>query len=156
MLPVITFAILLPAFRVDSLAADPDDACVLLTQQQVSAILGVSVQPGKPVSVRMCQWEQSDVSGPKSKRVLLTVFGKMGTLTPVDRFNTSKAPVSGIAKEPVSGVGDDALFIPTVGLALNVRSGSSAFQIRVSGPGLSHDQLKQMEIALAKQVIPKL
>ena len=140
----------------DSSAATHDDACVLLTQQQVSAALGVSVQAGKRVSVRMCQWEQSDATGPNSKRVLLTVFGQMGSLSPVDRFNNSKTQVRNIAKDPVSGVGDDAVFISTMGLALNVRSGASAFQIRVSGARLTQDQLKQMEIALAKQVIPNL
>lgn len=137
-------------------AAPHDDACVLLTQPQVSGVLGVSVQAGKAVSVRMCQWEQSDASGPNSKRVLLTVFGQMGSLTPVDRFNNSKTQVRGVAKDPVSGVGDDAVFISTMGLALNVRSGAAAFQIRVSGAKLTQDQLKQMEIALAKQVIPNL
>ena len=137
-------------------AATHDDACVLLTPQQVSGVLGVSVQAGKPVSVRMCQWEQSDASAPNSKRVLLTVFGQMGRLSPVDRFNNSKTQVRGVAKDPVSGVGDDAVFISTMGLALNVRSGAAAFQIRVSGANLSQDQVKQMEIALAKQVIPNL
>lgn len=155
-LSAIAFVVLLPGCAIDGLAASHDDACVLLSQQQVSATLGVSVEAGKPVSVRMCQWEQSDVRGPKGKRVLLTVFGQMGSLSPVDRFNNSKRSVSGISKESVSGVGDDAVFIPTMGLALNVRSGTSAFQIRVSGAGLSQDQLKQMEIALAKEVIAKL
>jgi len=137
-------------------AATHDDACVLLTQQQVSAVLGVSVQAGKQVSVRICQWEQSDAIAPNSKRVLLTIFGQMGSLSPVDRFNNSKTQVRGVTKDPVSGVGDDAVFISTMGLALNVRSGAAAFQIRVSGAKLTQDQVKQMEIALAKQVIPNL
>lgn len=137
-------------------AGTHDDACVLLTQQQVSTVLGVSVQAGKPVSVRMCQWEQSGASVAAGRHVLLTVFGQMGKLSPVDRFNNSKAQVRGVEKDTVSGVGDDAVFISTMGLALNVRSGASAFQVRVSGARLTQDEVKQMEIALAKQVIPNL
>lgn len=155
-LSVIAFVVLLPIWARHSIAATHDDACVLLTQQQVSAALGSPVQAGKPVSVRMCQWEPSDLSGPKGKRVLLTLFGQMGSLSPVDRFNNSKRAISGIAKASVSGVGDDAVFIPTLGVALNVRSGTSVFQIRVSGAALSEEQVKQVEVALAKQVIPKL
>jgi len=134
-------------------AATHDDACALLTNNQVSAAIGVVVQSGKPMGVRMCQWEQS---GAKATRVSLTVFGQMGSLSPVDRFNNSKAAIGGITKTPVTGVGDDAVFISTMGVALNVRSGSSAFQVRVNGPGLMPEQIKQMEIAVAKQVIPNL
>ncbi len=152
----LAFIVLLAVCAWGRAAATHDDACVLLTAQQVSAVLGVSVQAGKPVSLRMCQWEQSDATAPNSKRVLLTVFGQMGSLSPVDRFNNSKTQVRGLAKDPVSGVGDDAVFISTMGLALNVRSGASAFQIRVSGAKLTQDKVKQMEIALAKQVIPNL
>jgi hypothetical protein len=138
------------------IAGSSDDACGLLTQSQVGTALGVPVQTGKETSVRTCQWDQSDVSGSKGKHVTLTIFGQMGRLSPVDRFNNSKQTVSGIAKTPVSGVGDEALFIPTLGIALNVKSGNSAFQIRVSGAGLSEEDIKRMEIALAKQAISKL
>jgi hypothetical protein len=132
------------------------DACALLTDGQVSAAIGVPVQPGKPMGPSMCQWEQSGASFAKARRVMLTVFGQMGSLSPVDRFNNSKAAIGGVTKTAVSGVGDDAVFISTMGIALNVKSGSSAFQVRVNGRGLMPDQLKQMEIALAKQVISKL
>jgi hypothetical protein len=137
-------------------ASSHNDACALLTDSQVSASIGVPVQPGKPMGPSMCQWEQSSASFAKARRVMLTVFGQMGSLSPVDRFNNSKAAIGGITKTPVAGVGDDAVFISTMGVALNVRSGSSAFQVRLNGRGLTPDQVKQMEIALAKQVIPKL
>jgi hypothetical protein len=132
------------------------DACALLSDGQVSAALGVAVQPGKPMGPSMCQWEQSGASLAKARRVMLTVFGQMGSLSPVDRFNNSKAAVGGITKTAVPGVGDDAVFISTMGIALNVKSGGSAFQVRVNGRGLMPDQIKQMEIALAKQAISKL
>ena len=137
-------------------AATHDDACALLTDSQVSAAIGVPVQPGKRTGPRMCQWEQSGASFAKARRVMLTVFGQMGSLSPVDRFNNSKAAMGGITKTPIAGVGDDAVFISTMGVALNVRSDSSAFQVRVNGGGLTPEQVKQMETALAKQVIPKL
>jgi hypothetical protein len=154
--PVVGAAVLSLVCCGGSFAATHDDACLLLTPAQVSTAVGGPVQAGTSMGVRMCEWAQLDASGSKAKHVLLTVFGQMGKLTPVDRFNNSKNAVSGIAKTSVSGVGDDAMLIATGGMALNVRSGSSAFQIRVSGAGLSQDQIKQMEIALAKDVIPKL
>ena len=62
------------------------------------------------------------------------MFAASGGLSPVDRFNNAKAPMHGITKNAVTGVGDEAYFIttPGVGTALNVKKGGFVFQIRVS------------------------
>jgi hypothetical protein len=146
-------AIFLAAAGTLSLAGEDANTCSLLTSAQVSAALGEPVAGGNQVAPRMCQWKS--VSG--KKNVLLTVFGQMGSLSPVDRFMNSKKEVEGIAKTPATGVGDEAIFIQvTSGPSLNVRSKSSAFQIRVGGSGVSEDQAKQTEKTLAQQVVLKL
>jgi len=74
----------------------------------------------------------------------------------VDQFNTSKTPVEGITKTPVSGIGDDALYIttPGVGTALTIKKGSSVIQIRIYG--FPVDEIKEKEKALAQDALPKL
>ena len=140
-------------------ATPPDDACSILTQTQVSTVLGFSVATGQrivPTTAMMCGW--SGPGGPTigGKKVVLDIFGPLGKLTAVDRFANGKTPVQGITKTPVSGVGDDAYYITTPGLGtgLNVRKGNSAFQIRVYG--FPPDQIETMEKTLAQDVLAKL
>ena len=138
---------------------DPVDACALLTQAQVSAVLGASVGPGQPMmpgNHSTCSWSEPGASKGNGKRVALDVFGPIGGLSPADRFNNAKKPVQSITKTPVTGVGDDAYFITTPGLGtgLNVRKGSSVFQLRVNG--FPPDQIQTIEKVLAKDVLAKL
>jgi hypothetical protein len=135
------------------------DACSLLARARVSAVLGVSVSAGQripPAGPEICGWSQPSDTNHTGKRVMLTVFGSMGKLTPADRFANGKTPVQGITKTPVSGIGDDAYYIttPGFGTALNVKKGSSVFQIRVYG--FSVDQIKAVEKTLAQDVLGKI
>jgi hypothetical protein len=117
-------------------AAPAADSCSLLTEAQVSGVLGVSVGAGQHVGgASLCGWSQPSDTNHTGKRVVLDLFGPMGSLTPADRFTNAKTPVKGITKTPVSGIGDDAYYIMTPGLGagLNVKKGSSVFQIRVYG-----------------------
>jgi len=128
------------------------DACSLLTTAQVSAALGTAVEAGKHIiesNPRVCGW--APAGGPK-------VDGKKLTLTvmPLQSFENGKKPMKGIEKLPLGGVGDDAIYIttPGFGTALNVKKGSSAFQLRVGG--FKPDEEKAIEKALAPQVLAKL
>jgi hypothetical protein len=140
-------------------AAPPTDACWLLTRAQVSAVLGVTVGAGEkimPNSAAMCGWE---VPGQKSldrKRVVVSIYTQIGSMTPVQRFNAAKTPIKGIPKEPVTGVGDDAVSVTTSGFGTGLifRKGDSAFEVRVYGFPL--DQVKAKEKALALDVLAKL
>lgn len=87
---------------------------------------------------------------------MVSILVHMGTLTPIDRFNTAKMPVEGIAKTPISGVGDDALYVatPGIGTGLIFRKGTSAFDVRVYG--LSDEETKSKEKTLALDIIAKL
>jgi hypothetical protein len=87
---------------------------------------------------------------------VLTLYGPIGKLTLVDRFNNGKAPVLGIPKTPLSGIGDDAYYVTTRGLGtgLDVKKGNCVFQIRVYG--FPEDQIKAMEKTLAQDALAKL
>ena len=144
---------------------DPVDACSLLTQARVSAVLGVSVGPGEYVngdvpgnhpSHRLeCRWGVPGEGSFGSKRVLLHMIGPIGKLTPAERFENAKKPVQGITKTPVSGVGDDAYYIESgLNTSLYLKKGSSVLQIIVFG--FSAEQIKAMEKALGQEAAAKL
>ena len=136
-----------------------NDACSLLTEPEVNAVLGISVSAGQhitPNNPLLCGWSQSGATTPGSKRVVVDILASIGTSTLVDRFNIAKTPVEGITKTPASGIGDDALYIttPGIGTALMVRKGTSVVQIRVYG--FSVEEIKAKEKTLALNALPKL
>lgn len=135
------------------LRAASGDACSLLTQAQVSAVLGVPVDTGKrviPNSTLMCGWSEHGGPTAISKRVVLT-------LSTPEKFTRGKTPFQGITKVPVSGIGDDAYFVTASGLGttLNVLKGSSAFAVSVKGQ-FSADKVKEFEKGLAQNVLSRL
>jgi len=140
-------------------AASATDACSLLTEARVSAVLGVSVGAGQHIAANnslICGWSQAGSTTPSSKRVVVDILAAIGSAKPVDRFNTSKTPVEGITKTPVTGIGDDAFYIttPGIGTALMIMKGSSVIQIRVYG--FPVDEIKEKEKTLAQDALPKL
>jgi hypothetical protein len=140
-------------------ATPPSDACSLLTPAQVTAVLGVSVAAGEklaPGSAALCGWEVPGQKSMNRKRVVLSIYTRIGNLTPVERFNDAKFPMQGIKKEPVGGIGDDAIFAttPGFGTGLIFRKGDGAFDLRVYG--FPEDQIKAKEKELADCVIQKL
>ncbi len=138
-------------------AAAPADACSLLTQAQVSAALGISVNAGMAGGPFLCQWAQPDDKSSGRKMVILNLIGQAGNLTPADRFAIAKAPVEGITKTPVSGIGDDAFYVTTnsaLGNSLTVKKGISVFRIMILG--ISPDQIKAVEKTLALDALSRL
>jgi len=139
--------------------APPTDACSLLTEDQVKAVLGLAVGAGQhivPNNSSLCGWEQPGQSGASRKRVLVSIYVPLGKLSPIDRFNAAKTPVNGITKTPVSGVGDDAIYAttPGVGIGLIFKKADSAFDVRVYG--FADDETKAKEKTLAGDIIAKL
>jgi hypothetical protein len=142
--------------RASSLVA-AGDACSILTQSQVSEALGTSVGAGAPiVSPSACQW----VGKGKIATLTITITQPLGGKSAVDRFNAGKAGgLTGITREPASGVGDDAFYVyfsgtTRAGLGLVVRKGSSAFEIRVYGFDL--DKAKPVAKTLAQNVAGRI
>jgi hypothetical protein len=131
-----------------------DDACSLLTQDQVSAVLGISVGAGQhivPSNPKMCGWAVPGGPILTAKKVVLII----NTTT---AFTRGKTPITGITMTPVNDIGDDAYYVTASGpgTTLNVKKGSAAFSISVKGTGFSVEQVKQMEKTLAQDVLTKL
>jgi len=130
-----------------------NDACSLLTQAQVSAVLGVAVGAGQrvvPNGPKMCGWSEAGGSTLTRKKVVFTISN-------TNAFTRGKTPFTGITKTPVSGIGDDAYYVTASGLGttLNVKKGNAAFSISVHGSGFSVDQIKAMEKTLAQHVLAR-
>jgi hypothetical protein len=134
------------------------DACSFLSASQISTVLGVTVDAGLHIGPgnALCGWGEPNDPRHEGKHVLLTLYRSVGKISPIERFENGKMPIGGIAKTPVRGIGDDAYFIdtPGFGLGLNVKKGSSAFQVKVFG--FPPDVTKTLERALAESVLVKL
>jgi hypothetical protein len=133
-------------------AGAPTDACSLLTQAQVSAALGVKVGAGEhltPKATTLCGWNESGQTAPSDKRV-------MTAIETTKAFGYEKVPFQGITKTPLSGVGDDAIYIttPGFGTGLSVKKGDIAFKVRVYG--FPPEQVKEKEKELALEVLANL
>lgn len=131
-------------------AAPPTDACALLTAAQISAALGVTAGEGKAVGPSLCQWTAPGKNG-GSERVAVTIGN-------AQKFAYAKVPVNSpsIKKIPVSGVGDDAVFGTTAGLAasINVKKGDVYFAVSLMSVPL--DKAQGVATTLAKDILAKL
>lgn len=130
----------------------PGDACSLFTTSQVSAVLGVGVSDGQhPIasSLLLCGW--APPGGPQIDGKKLSV-----SLMTERAFEVGKTPMQGIAKTPVGGVGDDAYYVTASGLGtgLCIKKGNTYVQIRVGG--FPTEKEKELEKALAVQMLTKL
>ena len=145
-------ALILLLCTAGSAGAAPADPCSLLTPDQVSAVLGSKVEPGKAVGSKMCEWrlpnQPNSLNGKKAALILQDSRA----------FAYAKMPVndSTITKTPVTGVGDEAIQGTTAGkvTTLSVRKGDTAFTVHVTGFPI--DQAQAMEKTLALQILPKL
>ncbi len=167
----LTLVAFLTLFTATSAFAAADDSCSLLTQAQVSSVLGVSVGAGQHPSEEMhvppsnpaidrlaCAWSEPGKNSLIAKRVTLNIFGMIGSLTPVERFNNAKMPIRGITKTAVTGVGDDAFYMVSQSrVTLHVKKGNSVFEMMVGGFHAQQlEQVKTMEKTLAQDALGKL
>jgi hypothetical protein len=140
-----------PAF-----GAPPSDPCSFLTQAQVSAVLGVQVGEARRVVPKLCEWSAPGPIGLSTKKVTVALESEQG-------FAYAKMPAGhGIAKVPVSGLGDDAVFgtTPRYATTLTVKKGDLVFVVHVWGFPLDQpkavDDVQAKEKALALQILSKL
>jgi hypothetical protein len=71
--------------------------CSLLTSAQVSAAVGVSVSAAQPIAAAGCSWSAPHMI------ITLSLWDGSG-------WESMKAPLPGVTKTSVSGLGDDASF----------------------------------------------
>jgi hypothetical protein len=134
----------------------PSDPCALLTQAEVSAILGTNVEVAQRIAPTLCQWSApNQPNSMNGKKVTITVSNETA-------FGYAKTPITKSVKTiPASGIGDDAVYAimggvtPGLGTSLYVKKANSYFVVHVYG---FPDQSKAMamEKALAIQACLRL
>lgn len=137
-------------------AVPTSDPCSLLTQAQVSAVLGVDVEAPQHVAPKLCQWSApNQPNSINAKKVALTISNERA-------FGYAKTPVvSSVKTVPASGICDDAVYAVTTGVAsglgtsLYVKKGNSYIVVHIYGFA---DQTKAMDMekTLATQACSKL
>jgi hypothetical protein len=136
-----------------SVAAPPNDACALLTPPQVSTALGGSVGPGRALATGVCQWAQQGRPGDDLLKL------DVNLVTP-ERFTRLKTVTIGTVTN-VGGLGDEAFYSTftqghTTLTTLNIKKGSSAVTIRVSGGTKPAEEYQAKEKAVAVTILPML
>lgn len=120
--------------------------CGLLTQDQVSTVLGASAGAASPIASTGCSWTTTG-----AKRITLSV--SMQSEKMFAAAKSSAAPNT--TKTSISGLGDEAIFIGTNRFAsLWLRKGAKFVLIRIYGLPVSEAQTKLK--AATTNVLPKL
>ncbi len=148
-------------------AAPPNDACSLVTQAQVSAALGVSMEAGShvtPTFLRTCTWNPSGTSGNRVGALTLYIqsadqyeagkkmLEQMRTMAKVEKHGNSQPPVI----TPLSGIGDDAFYLDMANtMSLIAKKGNVQFKLVIYGD-LPAEKKKAAEKTLALEVVSKL
>lgn len=113
--------------------------CDLLSQNQVSAIVGANVGEASPIANTGCSWK-----GTGASKVLVSVSMQSEKMfTGVKNSATQQ-------KTPMPGIGDEAIFTGMDNFAsLWVRKGSKFLLVRIYGVTLSDAQAKLKALAIA-------
>jgi hypothetical protein len=132
--------------------AAANDACSLLTADDVGAALGTKANPGQPVTPtdhKVCTWRSAD--GQSSVSLMVQPSSAFdGGLRLAGYSNGSLRPA------PVTGLGEGAYFLP-VGdqVGLMVKKGNFAFKVAVYHHGPIGPK-EAAERALAGKVVRRL
>jgi len=146
-------------------AAPSNDACALVTQDQVSAAVGASVGAGThvtPTYVKTCTWTPSSAS--KDLSSVTISYWDAGSYDAGKRVMqqaqaavTAKEGTAKMTDESASGIGDDAYYT-TMGTGytgLMLKKGNVALKIAIYGD-MPADKKKAVEKTLALQALSKL
>jgi hypothetical protein len=136
-------ALLASAMSASSALAGSVAPCEWVTLSQVKAAMGVEMNPGTPIYDTGCSWHGS------AERVAVDL-----SFQPASKWwNAIKAPLVPYVKTPVSGIGDEAIYIEGGGLVwLSVKKGEKVLNVKVYGV---KDEAKQkaIEQSLAQEAL---
>jgi hypothetical protein len=122
--------------------------CGLLSPAQVSSAMGATAGPGQPIGTTGCSWS--------APHIVTTVSLWPGD---ADHWQKMKAPMAGITRTAVAGIGDDAVQT-TIGepgrelTTLTIKKGNTAYMIRVYGTTVTNQS--SIEKALAGDLLRNL
>jgi hypothetical protein len=114
--------------------------CSLLTQNQVSSAVGANVGAGSSIANTGCSWKATGAS-----KAMVTV-----SMQNEKMFAGAKSSnVPNMTKVPVSGVGDEAVFVGAEGFSsLWVKKGTAFVLVRIYGVPVSEAQTKLKTLAM--------
>jgi hypothetical protein len=139
------------AATASSASATADDACALLSPEQVGAALGAAVGQGSfvtPAVHKTCTWTATGGGA--------TVTLYLQSLSGYEGGKKLASLASSATVSPVGGIGDEAYYFNTGNLtSLAVKKGDAALKISVYAH-IPTDKQKVIEKELALQVVPKL
>jgi hypothetical protein len=109
-------------------AAAVPDACALLTEAEVSAALGVAVDPGErtmPTETRFCTWREHGKDEREARNVRISFLSAQD-------FKGGKPSHLAVGSTSESGIGDEAYFSKATGMVflLSVRKGDIYFRVQ--------------------------
>jgi hypothetical protein len=138
-----------------AIAAPWDDACSLLTQAQVSAALGIPVNPGvhvSPAFLKTCTWNAASDVTKGARSLTLMLVG-------LDVYEAGKLRGLGRAElsvTPITGVGEEAYYLAQGNeVTLVIKKGNVALKAIVNGDVLT-PRKQAIEKLLAEQAVPRL
>jgi hypothetical protein len=137
--------LLAAAVPLSSALADSVAPCDWVTLSQVKAAMGVDMNAGMPIFNTGCSWHGS------TERVDVTLSFQLASKW----WAAIKAPIVPYIKTPVSGIGDEAIYIKGGNLVwLSVKKGDKILNVKVYGV---NDEAKQktIEKTLALETLPK-
>ena len=166
---VFTTAIFVFVMAAVSLAkgAPPEDSCKLLTQAQVTSVLGVPMGAGShvpPAFLKTCTWAPSGGASQNVKYVTISYqsadsFGatkRLAEQTEAAMKAQGDKDAAQMANASASGIGDDAFYTTMGGYTgLLVKKGNTAFKVAIYAT-LPAEKLKAMEKTLALGALSKL
>ncbi len=143
-----------------SIAASPD-ACGILTQAEMSALLGVAVAPGErimPTETRFCTWHEEGNGQRRNAKI---------SFVSQQQYDAGKTPFPSVVTTTEAGIGDEAYFSKPKGMvnSLSVKKGSNFFRVAVrtnaEAFGKANDAAidakdKDVDRAIARAVLKKL
>jgi|SRR5579859_187682 len=140
-------------------AAAPDtDACLLVTQARLSAVLGVPMGAGAhttPTYVKTCTWTPSGGATKTLKAVTLNLESADGYQAGKNLMEQMKPKNTTFT--PASGIGDDAYYMSFGSNITNlmVKKGKASFKLAMYGD-TAPEKAMAMEKILALEILPKL
>jgi hypothetical protein len=134
-------------------AAPVSDACEVLTPAEVSAALGVPIDPGRHVpasSKIMCGWAQTGLSGEPATKIVLN-------FTTPAYFQKEKLAGGNVVVTLASGIGDEAFYVTSeFGTSLFVRKGDTVIGFSIRDKSLPKDQVMAKERDLGLKAAARL
>jgi hypothetical protein len=117
-----------------TVAAEPlTDSCAVLTPAEISAVLGVPIDPGHHTiafSTNMCDWRQTGAPATADPKLVLN-------FSSLESFNSEKAASEGARLTPAPGIGDEAFYVTTeFGTSLLIRKGKMSIGFTIKGKRL--------------------